>query len=64
MSTNDFEQSTPVLLVLPVLTFWFYKYCKNRFEPAFVRNPLQVCHRGIYYIDGGIWYYVVCDASC
>ncbi|AQK92675.1 Calcium permeable stress-gated cation channel 1 [Zea mays] len=41
MSTNDFEQTTPVLLVLPVLTFGFYKYCKNRFEPAFVRNPLQ-----------------------
>ncbi|WVZ99815.1 hypothetical protein U9M48_045061 [Paspalum notatum var. saurae] len=45
MSTNDFEQSTPVLLVLPVLTFWFYKYCKHRYEPAFVRNPLQEAMR-------------------
>ena len=42
LSTKDFEESTPALLVLPVLTFWFHKYCKNRYEPAFVRNPLQV----------------------
>uniref|UniRef100_A0A0D9WKK4 CSC1/OSCA1-like 7TM region domain-containing protein n=1 Tax=Leersia perrieri TaxID=77586 RepID=A0A0D9WKK4_9ORYZ len=45
LSTKGFEESTPVLLVLPVLTFWFYKYCKNRFEPAFVRNPLQEAMR-------------------
>ena len=42
LSTKDFEESTPALLVLPVLTFWFHKYCRNRYEPAFVRNPLQV----------------------
>ncbi|TVU20088.1 hypothetical protein EJB05_36281 [Eragrostis curvula] len=45
LSTKDFEESTPALLVLPVLTFWFYKYCKNRYEPAFVRNPLQEAMR-------------------
>ncbi|BAF18422.1 calcium permeable stress-gated cation channel 1 [Oryza sativa Japonica Group] len=45
LSTKGFEETTPVLVVLPVLTFWFYKYCKNRFEPAFVRNPLQEAMR-------------------
>ncbi|KAK3134672.1 hypothetical protein QOZ80_5BG0409270 [Eleusine coracana subsp. coracana] len=45
LSTKGFEESTPVLLVLPVLTFWFYKYCKHRYEPAFVRNPLQEAMR-------------------
>ncbi|OEL29986.1 CSC1-like protein [Dichanthelium oligosanthes] len=45
LSTKGFEESTPVLLVLPVLTFWFHKYCKNRYEPAFVRNPLQEAMR-------------------
>ncbi|KAK8457062.1 hypothetical protein SEVIR_3G122200v4 [Setaria viridis] len=42
LSTKGLEEATPVLLVLPVLTFWFFKYCKHRYEPAFVRNPLQV----------------------
>ncbi|KAF0927884.1 hypothetical protein E2562_036803 [Oryza meyeriana var. granulata] len=45
LSTKGFEESTPVLLVLPVLTYWFYKYCKHRYEPAFVRNPLQEAMR-------------------
>uniref|UniRef100_A0A0A9DT72 CSC1/OSCA1-like 7TM region domain-containing protein n=1 Tax=Arundo donax TaxID=35708 RepID=A0A0A9DT72_ARUDO len=45
LSTKDFEESTPALIVLPVLTFWFYKYCKHRYEPAFVRNPLQEAMR-------------------
>lgn len=42
LSTKGAGQSTPVLLVLPVVTFYFYKYCKNRYEPAFVEYPLQV----------------------
>ena len=42
LSTKGAGQSTPVLLVLPVVTFYFHKYCKNRFEPAFVEYPLQV----------------------
>ncbi|XP_062180675.1 CSC1-like protein At3g21620 [Phragmites australis] len=45
LGTKGFEESTPVLLVLPVLTFWFYKYCKHRYEPAFIRNPLQEAMR-------------------
>lgn len=42
LSTKGLEEATPALLVLPVLTIWFHKYCKHRYEPAFVRNPLQV----------------------
>ncbi|KAK9935975.1 hypothetical protein M0R45_012843 [Rubus argutus] len=41
LSTKKAAQSTPFLLPLPVLTIAFYKYCKGRFEPAFVRYPLQ-----------------------
>ncbi|KAL9666285.1 hypothetical protein QQ045_000613 [Rhodiola kirilowii] len=41
MSTLEFAMSTPFLIVLPVLTLWFHKYCKGRFEPAFVKYPLQ-----------------------
>uniref|UniRef100_A0ACD5ZKV9 Uncharacterized protein n=1 Tax=Avena sativa TaxID=4498 RepID=A0ACD5ZKV9_AVESA len=41
LSTKGLEEATPALIVLPVLTIWFHKYCKNRFEPAFVRNPIQ-----------------------
>jgi hypothetical protein len=41
LSTKGLEEATPALLVLPVLTIWFHKYRKNRFEPAFVRNPIQ-----------------------
>lgn len=41
ISTKDAANSTPVLLVLPVLTIWFHYYCKHRFEPAFVKFPLQ-----------------------
>ncbi|KAG2598199.1 hypothetical protein PVAP13_5KG067200 [Panicum virgatum] len=41
LSTKGAGQSTPVLLVLPVVTFYFHKYCKNRYEPTFVKCPLQ-----------------------
>ncbi|KAL0922930.1 hypothetical protein M5K25_006960 [Dendrobium thyrsiflorum] len=41
ISTMDAANSTPVLLALPVLTIWFHIYCKHRFEPAFVKFPLQ-----------------------
>nr|GMD71049.1 CSC1-like protein At4g02900 [Ipomoea batatas] len=41
MSTKDAAQSTPVILVLPILTIWFHKVCKGRFESAFVKFPLQ-----------------------
>lgn len=42
LSTKGAGQSTPVLLVLPVVTFYFHRYCKNRYEPTFVKCPLQV----------------------
>ncbi|XP_065877461.1 calcium permeable stress-gated cation channel 1-like [Euphorbia lathyris] len=41
LSTKKAAQSTPFLVVLSVLTIWFYRYCKGRYEPAFVRFPLQ-----------------------
>lgn len=41
MSTKEAEQSTPLLIALPVLTIWFHIYCKGRFESAFVKFPLQ-----------------------
>ncbi|XP_072959641.1 CSC1-like protein At4g02900 [Typha angustifolia] len=41
MSTKHASQSTPLLLILPVLTIWFHLFCKSRFEAAFVKFPLQ-----------------------
>ncbi|GER44912.1 ERD (early-responsive to dehydration stress)family protein [Striga asiatica] len=41
MGTKGIFQAPPLLLVLIVLTFFFHRYCKGRFEPAFVRYPLQ-----------------------
>ncbi|KAL6200931.1 hypothetical protein ACLB2K_024646 [Fragaria x ananassa] len=41
LSTKGAKISTPFLLPLPVLTVAFYKYCAGRYEPAFVRYPLQ-----------------------
>ncbi|XP_052178445.1 calcium permeable stress-gated cation channel 1-like isoform X2 [Diospyros lotus] len=41
LSTKQAAQSTPLLITLPVLTIWFHRFCKGRYEPAFVRYPLQ-----------------------
>eukprot|EP00262_Sarcandra_glabra_P021318 TRINITY_DN8953_c0_g1_i1.p1 TRINITY_DN8953_c0_g1~~TRINITY_DN8953_c0_g1_i1.p1 ORF type:complete len:769 (+),score=132.72 TRINITY_DN8953_c0_g1_i1:226-2532(+) len=41
LSTKESAVSTPLLIALPVLTIWFHRFCKNRFEPAFVKYPLQ-----------------------
>ncbi|XAR61233.1 hypothetical protein NMG60_11034879, partial [Bertholletia excelsa] len=41
LGTKQAESSTPCLIVLPILTIWFNWFCKGRFEPAFVRFPLQ-----------------------
>ncbi|CAI0412974.1 unnamed protein product [Linum tenue] len=41
MSTKEAAQSTPLLITLPVLTLWFHRFCKGRYEPAFVKYPLQ-----------------------
>ncbi|KAL6567529.1 Calcium permeable stress-gated cation channel 1 [Orobanche gracilis] len=39
--TKGIVPAVPLLLVLMVLTFFFHRYCKGRFESAFVRYPLQ-----------------------
>ncbi|XP_042519775.1 calcium permeable stress-gated cation channel 1-like isoform X2 [Macadamia integrifolia] len=41
LSTKRAAQSTPFLIVLPVITIWFHIYCKGRYEPAFTAYPLQ-----------------------
>ncbi|KAG8385792.1 hypothetical protein BUALT_Bualt03G0082100 [Buddleja alternifolia] len=41
MTTKGAAASTPFLIVLPVLTIFFHRYCKGRYEPAFVKYPLQ-----------------------
>jgi lysine-specific demethylase 3 len=41
LSTKKAANSTPILIALPVLTIWFHRFCKSRFEPAFRRYPLE-----------------------
>ncbi|KAG0498617.1 hypothetical protein HPP92_003308 [Vanilla planifolia] len=41
LSTRKAAHSTPLLIILPLLTIWFHKYCKRRFEPAFRNYPLE-----------------------
>ncbi|KAJ4953008.1 hypothetical protein NE237_029840 [Protea cynaroides] len=41
LSTKKAANSTPLLVILPILTLWFHKYCKSRFEPAFRKYPLE-----------------------
>ncbi|CAL5409465.1 unnamed protein product [Camellia sinensis] len=41
ISTKQAAQSTPFLIALPVLTITFHLFCKGRYEPAFIRYPLQ-----------------------
>ncbi|OMO64784.1 hypothetical protein COLO4_31822 [Corchorus olitorius] len=41
MSTKGLAVSSPFLIALVVLTLWFWRFCKARYEPAFVRYPLQ-----------------------
>ncbi|THU72530.1 hypothetical protein C4D60_Mb04t13120 [Musa balbisiana] len=41
LSTQHVAKSTPLLIPLLVLTIWFHRFCKNRYEPAFVKYPLQ-----------------------
>ena len=42
LSTKKAAKSTPLLVILPVLTYAFHKYCQRRFEPAFRKYPLEV----------------------
>ncbi|XP_042482885.1 CSC1-like protein At1g32090 [Macadamia integrifolia] len=41
LSTKKAANSTPLLVLLPILTLWFHKYCKIRFEDAFRKYPLE-----------------------
>ncbi|KAI3693500.1 hypothetical protein L1987_76443 [Smallanthus sonchifolius] len=41
LSTKKAANSTPFLVALPILTFWFHRFCKKRFESAFRKFPLQ-----------------------
>ncbi|XP_020699718.1 calcium permeable stress-gated cation channel 1-like [Dendrobium catenatum] len=41
LSTKKAANSTPFLIALPVLTIWFHSFCKNRYESAFRKFPLQ-----------------------
>ncbi|XP_042383041.1 calcium permeable stress-gated cation channel 1-like [Zingiber officinale] len=41
LSTKKAAESTPFLIALPILTIWFHRFCKNRYESAFVKYPLQ-----------------------
>lgn len=41
LATKDAAQSTPFLIALPVLTLYFNRFCKGRYESAFVKYPLQ-----------------------
>ncbi|KAK7336727.1 hypothetical protein VNO77_17273 [Canavalia gladiata] len=41
LSTRGADKSTLVLVAQPVLTVWFYIYCKGRFESAFVKFSLE-----------------------
>ncbi|KDP20707.1 hypothetical protein JCGZ_21178 [Jatropha curcas] len=41
LSTKRAALSTPFLIALPILTIWFHRFCKGRYEPAFVKYPLQ-----------------------
>ncbi|OIW10704.1 hypothetical protein TanjilG_16076 [Lupinus angustifolius] len=41
LSTKKAAKSTPLLAILPILTYAFHKYCQRRFEPAFRQYPLE-----------------------
>lgn len=39
---KDAKQQTPFLFPLPVLTFLFNRWCKDRFYPSFARYSIEV----------------------
>ncbi|CAF1930773.1 unnamed protein product [Brassica oleracea var. botrytis] len=41
LTSKKAANSTPLLIILPILTLSFHKYCKHRFEPAFGKYPLE-----------------------
>lgn len=54
LSTKKAVNSTPLLVVLPILTITFHVYCKSRFEPAFRKYPLEVSSHPSYLHDENI----------
>lgn len=65
LATKHATQSTPFLIALPILTIAFHKYCRGRYEPAFVKYPLQVCfvepdHQTYYSLSCTIQHIVRC----
>lgn len=42
LGTKHAAFAAPFLIALPVITIAFHRFCKGRFEPAFIRYPLQV----------------------
>ncbi|XP_062178269.1 CSC1-like protein At4g02900 isoform X1 [Alnus glutinosa] len=40
-ATGADKSTTPWLIAQPIMTIWFHKFCKGRFESAFVKFPLQ-----------------------
>ncbi|KAL9679043.1 hypothetical protein QQ045_016896 [Rhodiola kirilowii] len=41
LSIKGAANSTPILVMLFLLTIWFHKHCKDRFKPAFRKYPLE-----------------------
>ncbi|XP_039167187.1 calcium permeable stress-gated cation channel 1-like [Eucalyptus grandis] len=41
LATKQAAIPTPFLIALPLLTIYFHRFCKGRYEPAFARYPLQ-----------------------
>ncbi|KAL1198988.1 Protein OSCA1 [Cardamine amara subsp. amara] len=41
LGTKHAALAAPFLIALPVITIGFHRFCKGRYEPAFIRYPLQ-----------------------
>nr|XP_043636908.1 CSC1-like protein At4g02900 [Erigeron canadensis] len=41
LNTKKATNATYLLIPLPILTFWFFRFCKGRFESQFRRFPLE-----------------------
>ncbi|CAN8237972.1 unnamed protein product [Cochlearia groenlandica] len=41
LGTKHAALAAPFLIALPVITIGFHRFCKGRYEPAFLRHPLQ-----------------------
>ncbi|XP_071738262.1 CSC1-like protein At4g02900 [Rutidosis leptorrhynchoides] len=41
LNTKNAANATYFMIPLPILTFWFFRFCKGRFESQFRRFPLE-----------------------